>query len=243
MDTLFRFDAHDEAPFVMFATDHLLGLVAIIAACAVLYAFRHVIRDSVKLRFAVRLLLIALLIASEGLLQYWYIDQGIWRSGMSLPFELCGITLLLSIVMLVTRSKRLYECLFFAGIGGASIALLTPSLDYPFPHFRFVLFFVAHGAIIAASLYMTWIEQYKPTSKSIWKTMIFLNVVAAAVYTANRLLDANYMFLMRKPGTFSFLDYFGPYPVYLLVEEVFAFVLFTLMYGMFFAWGRGGDKR
>nr|WP_233476125.1 TIGR02206 family membrane protein [Paenibacillus sonchi] len=156
------------------------------------------------------------------------------EKGNSLPLELCGITLLLSIVMLLTRSRLLYSFLYFAGIGGAFIALLTPNLVYPFPHFRFLLFFAAHGGIILASLYMTWIEGYKPTWKSLFFTMLCLNIAAAAVYAADRILGANYMFLAHKPGTFSVLDYFGPYPYYLLVEEAFAFVVFLLMYLVFF---------
>lgn len=136
--------------------------------------------------------------------------------------------------MLLTRSRLLYSFLYFAGIGGAFIALLTPNLIYPFPHFRFLLFFIAHGSIILASLYMTWVEGYKPTWRSLFFTMLCLNLVAACVYAANILLDSNYMFLIRKPSTFSVLDYFGPYPYYLLVEEAFAFVIFLLMFLIFF---------
>jgi hypothetical integral membrane protein (TIGR02206 family) len=242
MLSLSWFDEQYDAPFIMFAADHWIALGLVVLFCVLLYAAREPIRRSAKLRAASRLLLIAVLAASEALLQLWYITQGVWRSSLSLPLELCGITLLLSIMMLVTRSKRLYEFLFFAGIGGATIALLTPSLDYPYPHFRFVLFFVAHGAIIAAPLYMTWIERYRPTWKSVFLTMLYLNVVAVCVYTANRILDANYMFLVRKPSTFSFLDYFGPYPVYLIVEELFAFILFALIYTLFFAWRKEISK-
>jgi hypothetical integral membrane protein (TIGR02206 family) len=158
----------------------------------------------------------------------------VWDSGSSLPLELCGITLLLSVIMLLTRSRSLYSFLYFAGIGGAFIALLTPNLVYPYPHFRFLLFFIAHGAIILASLYMTWIEGYRPTWKSLFFAMLCLNIIAACVKAANHMLGSNYMFLAHKPGTYSVLEYFGPYPYYLLVEELFAFVVFLLMYLVFF---------
>jgi len=136
--------------------------------------------------------------------------------------------------MLITRSRLLYSFLYFAGIGGAFIALITPNLIYPYPHFRFLLFFVAHGVIILASLYMTLIEGYKPTWKSLFFTMLCLNLVAVCVWFANYILGSNYMFLAHKPSTYSVLDYFGPYPYYLLVEELFAFVVFLMMYLMFF---------
>ncbi|MNH40736.1 Integral membrane protein [compost metagenome] len=85
-----------------------------------------------------------------------------------------------------------------------------------------------------ASLFMTWAYGYRPAWQSLFFTMGCLNIIAACVFAADKLLDSNYMFLAHKPSTLSVLDYFGPYPYYLLVEEVFAFVIFLLMYLIFF---------
>ncbi len=210
--------------------------MAVIAGlCLLLYKSRFALQASPSRRRFFRILLAASLLLCEAGLHIWYVSQGIWRTSSSLPLELCGITLLLSAVMLLTRSRLLYSFLFFAGIGGALIALLTPNLLYPFPHFRFLLFFMAHGAIIWASLYMTWVEGFRPSWKGIAFTMLVLNLVAALVYGSNSLLGSNYMFLMHKPSTASVLDFFGPYPYYLLVEEGFALLIFVLMYACFFA--------
>ncbi|WP_144026038.1 TIGR02206 family membrane protein [Paenibacillus sp. FSL H8-0259] len=227
-------DRHRNHDFSMFSTPHLIALSIVALCCLLLYGSRFALRTHSGLRRSVRLLLALLLIACEGGLHVWYVSQDTWSRSSSLPLELCGITLLLSVIMLLTRSRLLYSFLYFAGIGGAFIALLTPNLVYPFPHFRFLLFFIAHGSIILASLYMTWIEGYKPAWRSLFFTMLCLNVIAACVYAADMLLDSNYMFLAHKPSTFSVLDYFGPYPYYLLVEEAFAFVIFLLMFLIFF---------
>ncbi|WP_367272664.1 YwaF family protein [Paenibacillus tritici] len=227
-------DRPHDSDFVMLSASHLIALSVIALCCLMLFAARFALRRHSGLRLFVRLLLILLLAASEAGLHVWYLSQDSWSRSSSLPLELCGITLLLSIIMLLTRSRLLYSFLYFAGIGGAFIALLTPNLVYPFPHFRFLLFFIAHGSIILASLYMTWVEGYRPAWRSLLFTMLCLNLVAACVYAANVLLDSNYMFLMRKPSTFSVLDYFGPYPYYLLVEEGFALVIFLLMFLIFF---------
>lgn len=228
------FDRQHAKDFIMFSPSHWISLSIIAVVCILLYSFRFEIHTHVMLRQSVRLLLIIVLLFSEAGLQVWYISQEVWKSGSSLPLELCGITLLLSVIMLITRSRILYSFLYFAGIGGAFIALVTPNLDYPYPHFRFMMFFVAHAAIILASLYMTWIEGYKPTWRSLFFTMLALNIVAACVWIVNFLLGSNYMFLSHKPNTYSVLDYFGPYPYYLLVEELFAFIVFLLMYLLFF---------
>ncbi|WP_309242076.1 TIGR02206 family membrane protein [Paenibacillus sp. S150] len=234
MNRITFFDRQHHTDFIMFSSSHIVAMSLVACFCLLLYGARFSLRSNPGARTFVRLLLAAVLVFSEGGLQIWYISQEAWKKGSSLPLELCGITLLLSILMLLTRSRLLYSFLYFAGTGGAFIALLTPNLVYPFPHFRFLLFFVAHGGIILASLYMTWIEGCRPTWKSLFFTMLCLNIIAALVYAADRALGANYMFLADKPGTFSVLDYFGPYPYYLLVEEVFAFVVFLLMYLVFF---------
>lgn len=234
MDRISFFNRQHDTDFIMFSPSHLIALILVAGFCLLLYGARFRLRSHSGPRRFFRLLLVVILLLSEGALQLWYISQDIWKKSSSLPLELCGITLLLSIVMLLTRSRLLYSFLYFAGTGGAFIALITPNLVYPFPHFRFLLFFIAHGGIILASLYMTWIEGYRPTWKSLFFTMLCLNIVAAAVYAADRMLESNYMFLAHKPSTFSVLDYFGPYPYYLLVEEAFAFAVFMLMYLVFF---------
>ncbi|MFC3750701.1 TIGR02206 family membrane protein [Paenibacillus sp. GCM10012306] len=228
------FEKNRTDDFLMFSLSHWIALALVVLVCLLLYGGRFAIRHNSRLQMTIRLLLVVILLGSEAGLQSWYVSQGIWRSGSSLPLELCGITLLLSVVMLLTRNRMLYGFLYFAGIGGASIALLTPNLVYPFPHFRFLLFFISHGAIILASLYMTWVEGFRPSWKSLSFTMLCLNLVAACVWVANFMLGSNYMFLMRKPNTYSVLDYFGPYPYYLLVEELFAFAVFLCMYLVFF---------
>lgn len=234
MELWYYFDRKHSENFIMFSLSHWIALTTIALVCLVFFSSRVALRTHPKLRRGVRLLLVLLLLFSETGLQLWYRSQDIWKASSSLPLELCGITLLLSVIMLLTRSRLLYSFLYFAGIGGAFVALITPNLVYPYPHFRFLLFFIAHGTIILASLYMTWVEGYKPTWRSLFFTMLCLNIVAACVRIADYLLDSNYMFLAHKPSTYSILDYFGPYPYYLLVEELFGFTLFLFMFLIFF---------
>lgn len=228
------FGRNRSADFVMFSASHGAAVLALIVCCLALFACRHRLRSSPAAARAFRLLLAAVLLGSELCLQLWYVSQDIWKPRHSLPLELCGITLLLSAVLLLTRSRLLYSFLFFAGIGGALVAFATPNLVYPFPHFRFLQFFIAHTAIILTPLYMTWVEGYRPTWKSVGFTMLCLNGLAAVVWMINRELGSNYMFLNRKPDTYSVLNHFGPYPNYLLAEEVLAFGLFSFMYAAFF---------
>lgn len=144
--------------------------------------------------------------------------------------ELCSISLYLCVVMLLFKSRKLFQIVYFTGIGGAVQALLTPVLWYAYPHYSFIEFFAAHIAIILAVLFMVWVEGFRPTLKSIAVTMVFLNILLVVVGFVNFTTGGNYMFLARKPETASLLDFLGPYPWYLLSLEAVALVLFLLLY-------------
>lgn len=228
------FSQTDAPDFIPFSTAHFIWVAVLIILILGLFWGRTYIRHHRFLRFGIRYGLVLVLLLNELALNIWYVVWGEWTVSRSLPLELCTISLLLSIVMLCNRSRMLYSILYFAGICGALQAIVTPSLDYGFPHFRFYEFFIAHIAIILSPLYMTWVEQYRPSWRSIGWTMLYLNVLALLVGIVNLALGSNYMFLQHKPNTPSVLDMFGPYPYYLLAEEGIALVMFIVMYTLFF---------
>jgi len=131
----------------------------------------------------------------------------------------------LSIALLLNRNHKLYEITFFLGILGAVQALITPNLDVTFPAFRYFHFFIAHGAIIAASVFLTVIEGYRPRAVSVLRALGWLHVLAIPAAITNGLTGSNFMFLARKPETASLLDLLAPWPWYLLQLELVALFL------------------
>lgn len=223
------FSRETETGFELLATAHVGALIAAAVILLLLTIGRHAVRRrnwNNRFRYG----LAVLLIVCEASLQLWSAATGDWSWKHSLPLQLCSMMLLLSAVMLWRRSYRLFEFVYFAGIAGALQALATPDLDYGFPHFRFLLFMIAHIAIIAASLYMVAVEGYRPKFRSVGVAMLWLNVCALVAYGVNSITGANYMFLMRKPAGGSLLDLLGPWPWYLLVMEAVALVLFLMLY-------------
>ncbi|WP_082882777.1 YwaF family protein [Paenibacillus swuensis] len=177
-----------------------------------------------------RYVIACILIVCESSLNVWYITEGTYRLRSTLPLELCSISLYLCVLMLFTKSRTIFQIVYFTGLGGALQALLTPALAYAYPNYRFMEFFIAHIAIILAVLYMVWVEGYRPKLFSVALAMIFLNVLLVVVGFMNRITGGNYMFIARKPETASLLDVLGPYPWYLLSLEGVALLMFLLLY-------------
>lgn len=222
-------DAQSQNVFTAYSTSHVVALLIFIMLFMMLFVCRQWLQDK-RRGDVIRYTLAAILVLCELTLNIWYVSEGIYDVSSTLPLELCTISLYMCIVMLLWRSRAIFQIVYFTGIGGALQALFTPVLYYDFPHFRFLEFFVAHIAIILAVLYMVWVEGFRPTWKSIAITMGFLNVLAAIVFTVNTFTGGNYMFVSRKPETASLLDFLGPHPWYLLSLEIVAVALFLLLY-------------
>ena len=94
----------------------------------------------------------------------------------NLPFHLCGISVFLVAVLLITRNYKLFEISYFWGLSGASISILTPDVGYVFPHLLNITFFLSHALIIIGVLYMIFVFGYKPGLKSVWRSFYILHI-------------------------------------------------------------------
>lgn len=212
--------------FVMFSTAHLVAMIALCFLVFFLFLFKK--KESVqstKWKVYERLFALSLL-TIDVYYHVWLVQVGRWSWSNSLPLELCSISLGGAIILLWTGNKHIYDFVFYAGIGGALQALITPALNYSFPHFRYFHFFYTHIGIILTALYFTWMKGYRPTFKGIIKTMLILNVLLPIIFAVNVYVQGNYMFLRTKPINGSLLDFLGPYPWYILSLEVVSFFIF-----------------
>lgn len=219
--------------FEMFSTAHFGALVVLCLLALLLFmSKKRWVLQQRKLRIIEHLFASTLLLM-EASYHVWLFQKGIWHLGSSLPLELCSISLMLTIILLWTRNKHVYNFVFYAGIGGAFQAVLTPDLYFSFPHFRYFHFFYVHFGIILTALYFTWVRGYVPTFQGIIQTMIALNILLPCIFVLNIFLHGNYMFLQKKPPNGSILDFLGPYPWYILSLEVVAFVIFICLWLLF----------
>ncbi|WP_232490109.1 TIGR02206 family membrane protein [Neobacillus cucumis] len=217
-----------EYNFEMYSNSHLIIIAILIQGAAGIYFFRNKIKwRTAEIGTAISLMVF------EITYHFWMLINGIWETSSALPLELCNISLILSILLLLTRKKIIYEFLLFTALLGATQALITPILHYDFPHFRFFHFFYTHLMIIWVPLYFTWVHGYRPTIWSVVKLFVFLNVLMPFIMLINKLVGGNYMFLSHKPTTASLLDVLGPYPWYILSMEGLLITLSLLVWLIF----------
>lgn len=148
----------------------------------------------------------------------------------TLPLDLCDLTLWLTVITALTLRPRVYEVAYFCGIGGSSMALITPDLSELHLSYPTVHFFVSHGFVVITLLTLTGARLARADSGCVWRAFVILNVYAAAIGTFDAIFKTNYMYLCQKPESASLLDYFGPWPIYILSAEVFALVFFWLLW-------------
>lgn len=216
-------------PFVLFSPSHIAALLAILL---VNLSFIFVRRsNSTWLRQGIRYTLAALLIINESLWHIWNLVTGQWTIQTMLPLHLCSVFVFLCAIMLVSRSYRIYEFAYLLGIAGAIQAILTPDLGiYDFPHFRYFQVFVSHGAIVTAALYMSIVEGYRPTRKSLGRVFIGSNIYMLFVGMVNAVIGSNYLYIAHKPETASLMDMLGPWPWYILALEGLGLISLLILY-------------
>ncbi|WP_026584897.1 YwaF family protein [Bacillus sp. J33] len=217
-------------PFSAFTASHILMIVLFAAVSGLLYFLRVRLR---QIDCWIRGTMFFLLFVLELFYHIWLFKGGHWDLSYTLPLHLCSISLILCLVLLATKSRTVFQIVYFIGIIGAMMSISTPEIFLGFPHFRYFQFFITHNLIILTCLYFVFVHQYRPTGKGLLKSFLFLNISASAAFLANKLTGGNYMFLSYKPNSTSLLDYLGPYPYYILVLEAVASFLFLLLLAPF----------
>ena len=219
--------------FELFGNTHLAALGTFIVLNLILISFRNA-SDGTK--SVLRWVLALILVVNEVAWHYWNYVHGKWTIQIMLPLHLCSLLVWTGAYMLMTRSYRVYEFMYFMGIAGAIQALATPGIGiYGFPHFVFFQYFLSHGLIITSAIYMTVVEGFRPTLKSILRVVIWMNVYALIIYFINIAIGSNYLMINEKPTPPTLLDLLPEWPIYILYMELIGFLSILLLYFPFAA--------
>ena len=109
------------------------------------------------------------------------------------------------------------------------MAVLTPDLIAPLLSVSSINFFVRHGVVVMAILYLLWSRQIRPRPRSWRFAFLALNLYAIAIALFDFLSGANYLYLRNKPASASLLNAMGAWPLYIVSADLLALIMFLAM--------------
>ncbi len=180
-----------------------------------------------KLRFAYGLSLIL-----PATIVIWIIARlirGEYDAKDDLPIHMCNFASFLFPLVFRFNHKMLFGVLYFWIMAGTLQAIITPGLEQAYPHFWYFRYWLIHCGLVILVLYAILVLDMLPGWRDFWRAIIFMNVYLVFSHLCNLALGSNYFYTMHKPEQGSLLDFFGPWPYYLLVAE-FVGALFFLVY-------------
>lgn len=198
--------------FVPFGTAHISAIALSFALPVALAAFA---RDSELRDDMVRWGLVALMITNRVVWLGLVAEEG-WESWQNiLPLHLCDWAAIAAGVSLLWPKQRAYELAYFWAFGGTLQAILTPELAAGFPDLRFIIFFVSHGTVIIAVIYLLMTRGLRPTLASLPRVAAWSLFYMAVALSVDMIAGTNFGYLRFKPFAPSLFDFMGAWPWYL----------------------------
>jgi len=223
------------SPFILFGNIHIMTMLVILAIAIFLpliYKSKSEIQKSVMTKM-IAYIVIAHVVISPYKDLFILENPYNWRE--VLPFHMCDLSEIFLAWFLLGGPKILYKCAFFWGIGGATMAIITPDISYHDLDYAF--FMIGHGMIVIGIMYATVALNNRPYAKDILTvSLITACVLLPITYTINLLLGepANFWYLMAKPAGASLMDAFPEPPYHLLVLTPLALATFVIIYTPYF---------
>ena len=145
-----------------------------------------------------------------------------------LPLSTCNLFAILAPWLFWRPNFKSFVVIYFLVMAGTLQAVITPDLYTGFPSYGFFKYWITHvGLVLLVIHYLVCFELYT-TAKSMLTAFGWLNIYVLSLMPVNYMLEANYFYLMAKPINPSVLDYFGPWPVYILVAELLVMGFFAI---------------
>lgn len=218
-------------PFVPFGPSHLIAVALSLIVPGVLVGTARIWPAADRpIRYGVTLVLLAVWAA-------WYVlaaDRGWLTLDDELPMNLCDWATIATLLTLMHPNQKSYELAYFWALGGTLQGMITPDTPYDFPEPRFLIFFIYHGGIIAAVLYLTIGRRLRPWPQSLPRVILWSFAYLFAAAVMDYFLGTNYGFLREKPAQPSLYDFMPPWPYYIGVVIVLGFVSAAIYYAPWF---------
>jgi hypothetical integral membrane protein (TIGR02206 family) len=213
----------------LLATEHLAALAVICVLTIVLVAAAR-LRPGSWTTAVVRALAV-LLIADEVAWWAYLVASGATGAELAsaFPLQLCDAAIFVAAFGLWLRRPLLVEVTYFWGLAGTLQALITPDLPQHFPTFPYFQYYIAHGGIVAAALFLVVGLRLWPRRGAVLRVLAVTLAYVAFVGAIDAVAGTDYMYLRSKPPSPTLLDYLGPWPWYLVSASLLGIFLFLVL--------------
>lgn len=178
--------------------------------------------------FVTALAAAALAAWAAGFARDLFPDRRSW--GNSLPLHLCDVTGLLAVAALYTGSRPVRAVLYFWAFAFSAQAFTQPIVRVGMAHVDFWLYWVTHGAIVAAAAYDVAVLGFRPRLADCRLAVLAAVGYVAVVLPIDAALGVNYGYLGDTGGTRQTLvAAFGPWPARIPLLAVAAAAVMTLL--------------
>jgi len=203
----------------LFGPAHLAWLlgIAIAAAWVPSLCRRNVIPHRV-----LRAVLACLLVGCE--LQRYIHDGITWPHG--LPLQPCSLTAWVAVAACITLAPLAVEYVYFLGVAGAAMAVITPDMGAQWPP----RFFLTHGALIVTACVLVFGNLGPWRRWAVWRAWALFLANATGIGIFDLVFTTNYWYLRQKPAVASVFDWMGPWPIYPGTIALFGLGLFWLLW-------------
>ena len=163
-----------------------------------------------------------------------------WTITDNLPLHLCSISAIICcFIGFIKKNQILFEFLFYAGIIGGTLSLLTPQITiYKELNFFYIMFYFKHASIITIPLFMRFNMKLNLSKHSWLKVFGFINIILFIIIPINNLLSSNYLYVssppqVNNPLIINNLNKIMGIPTYVFYWEIIMISLLLVLYLFF----------
>tara|TARA_B100000965_G_C19542670_1_gene736305 strand:- start:18 stop:734 length:717 start_codon:yes stop_codon:yes gene_type:complete len=163
-----------------------------------------------------------------------------WTISNNLPLHLCSVSAIICcFIGFIKRNQMLFEFLFYAGIIGGTLSLLTPQITlYNELNFFYIMFYFKHASIIVIPFFMRFNMKLNLSKNSWLKIFGLINIILLIIIPINNLLSSNYLYVssppqVNNPLIINNLNKIMGIPTYVFYWEVIMISLLLILYIIF----------
>lgn len=232
---IYFFGQGDQPEFAIFTLAHLIPILSLIIAIFLMYRYKEILRLSKHETSFRYILAFALIICDMS--YYWRLSALPELSNGAvehLPIGVCAWSVIFCSFMLIGKSQKLFDIVYFWVLGCSVFALLTPTvLTYCGPtRFRYYQFWLEHTLTYVAVFYMIFVHNMRPVFRSYIRSAAALAaMVIFAAWVNSMIPGANYLYMARPESAPSILDILPPnYALRIAVMMAAITAMFGLAY-------------